>query len=74
MSETPRRFKLLLKHATELYVSPDLEIDANGAVTFSGVGFVADVEPATNARGHEIEYLTVEAIEIRLTTDDSSGS
>jgi hypothetical protein len=47
-------------------VPQDLEIDASGTVTFSGVGFVADVEPATNARGRQVEYVTVEAIEIRL--------
>jgi len=66
MSATPRRFKLLLKNATDLYIPPDLEIDASGAVAFRGVGFVADVEPRKNSRGRDIEYLTVEAIEIGL--------
>jgi hypothetical protein len=51
MSETPRTFKLLLKSATDLCIPPDLEIDASGAVAFSGVGFVADVEHKMNSRG-----------------------
>ncbi|HYH27172.1 MAG TPA: hypothetical protein VEA19_00170 [Actinomycetota bacterium] len=64
----PRRFKLLLENATDLYIPPDLEIDASGAVAFTGVGFVADVAKK-NSRGRDIEYLTVEAIDVRLTSD-----
>jgi hypothetical protein len=66
MSETPRRFNLLLKNATDLYVPPDLKIDASGAIAFTGVGFVADVQSKKNGRDRDIEYLTVEAIEITL--------
>jgi hypothetical protein len=66
MSETPRRFKLLLKNATDLYVPQDLELDASGTVAFSGVGFVAEVQRTKNGRDTEIEYMTVEAVEIRL--------
>jgi hypothetical protein len=66
MSGAPRRFKLNLKSATDLYIPPDFEVDASGAVAFSGVGFVADVQRKKNGRDREIEYLTVEAIEITL--------
>jgi hypothetical protein len=65
--ESRRRFKLILKDATDLDVPPDPEIDASGAVAFSGVGSVADVKATKNARGQDIEYVTIEAIEVRLT-------
>jgi hypothetical protein len=36
------------------------------AIAFSGVAHVARVESRKNARGREVEHLTLEAIEIRL--------
>jgi hypothetical protein len=62
-----RRFKLNLIHATDLYLPDDVEVNEGEAIAFSGVGHVTVVQPKRNSRGREIEYLAVEAIEIRLS-------